>query len=294
MKKEFLKYLGLLGMGLFMVGCSQMSAPAPQQSKTLLPAITSEDTQRHYQGKFVWHDLLTDDVTAAKTFYAGLFGWSFQDYGDYVVILNQGRRIGGMITVVPKDSTKAEALWLASVSVADVDKAATYVQEHHGAVLKGPMDMTERGRGALVSDADGAHLVLLHSKSGDPVDAMPQNGDWLWNELWSNHLDQSYTFYQALIGYDKTTAESDYLILTHEGQWRAGIREVKDDDSKVRWVPVIRVADPEATAAKATQFGGRVLLEPQDSFKNGDVAVIIDPSGALVIIQRWSDEGAES
>ena len=31
------------------------------------------------QGRFVWHDLLTKDVSAARRFYGELFGWRFED-----------------------------------------------------------------------------------------------------------------------------------------------------------------------------------------------------------------------
>ena len=30
-------------------------------------------------GKAIWHDLVTEDPQAAKRFYEGLFGWSFQN-----------------------------------------------------------------------------------------------------------------------------------------------------------------------------------------------------------------------
>jgi hypothetical protein len=30
-------------------------------------------------GKVIWHDLITEDVDAAREFYGGLFGWTFED-----------------------------------------------------------------------------------------------------------------------------------------------------------------------------------------------------------------------
>lgn len=288
-----MRYLGALGIALLLLGCTEPSAPAPKQEKAALPAITKENTHKHYRGKFVWHDLLTADTASAQTFYAKLFGWTYEKRGEYVLVMNKGRLIGGMMKVTPKAGEKAEAVWLPSLSVADVDKAVSYTKRRKGKVLNGPMDMKERGRGALISDPHGAHIVLLRSKSGDPLDRTPQMGDWLWNELWSNHLSKSYGFYRTLGGYDKTKPTDDYVILKRKGKWRAGIRNVQEDGLKVHWVPVIRVADPKVITAKVPKLGGRVLMEPQASFMNGDVAVIVDPSGALVIVQRWEEGGAQ-
>jgi len=53
-------------------------------------------------GKFVWHDLMTDDQAAAKRFYAGLFGWTYEDttrFGDepYTLIISDGLYVGDMV-----------------------------------------------------------------------------------------------------------------------------------------------------------------------------------------------------
>jgi hypothetical protein len=50
-------------------------------------------------GRFVWHDLLTKDVSAAKRFYGELLGWRFEDTkrGDrpYVVARSGGTLVAG-------------------------------------------------------------------------------------------------------------------------------------------------------------------------------------------------------
>ena len=56
-------------------------------------------------GKFVWHDLMTTDVAAAKRFYGELFGWKLEkgDHGDYIHIKAGERHIGGMMALQTKD-----------------------------------------------------------------------------------------------------------------------------------------------------------------------------------------------
>ena len=60
-----------------------------------LPPVTQEPTQLVLPGKFVWADLVTDHVEDAKSFYGALFGWTFEDHDDDVVmVLRNGVRIG--------------------------------------------------------------------------------------------------------------------------------------------------------------------------------------------------------
>ena len=271
---------------MFLLGCTTPNTP--EKEKTTLPAITKEDTHKYYSGKFVWHDLLTDDVASAKKFYGTLFGWTFEDNENYTLIKHNEKPIGGMMKVTDSTKNNVEALWLPSMSVSNVDSAITYVKRNDGKVLKGPLDMKERGRGVLVSDAQGAHLVLLHTKSGDPIDATPQMGDWLWNELWTDESVKSYNFYRHLGQYDRSKEKDNYRILKTKGKWRAGIRHIKDEKISAHWIPVVRVTDPKAVTAKVASLGGKVLFEANDSLYDGNVAVIVDSSGALLIVQRWT------
>ena len=288
MKKQ-LKYLWPICISLVFVACTEVNSPTPKQEKPSLPAITKTDTHKYYPGKFVWHDLLTDDISSAKKFYAGIFDWTFEDKEGYTLVMNKGKRIAGMIHVKPKSDTEVEAVWLPTMSVTNVDKAAKYVRSKKGKVLKGPLDMKERGKGALVSDPYGAQIVLLTAKNGDPLDGKIETGDWLWNELWTKDARKSNKFYRHLGYYDKNKKQNDYYVLASKGKWRAGIRDLSKEKIKERWVPVIRVEDPEAVSSKVKKFGGKVLMPATPSFMHGDVAVLADNTGAMFIVQRWSE-----
>ena len=288
-----MKNLNLVALILFisglLTGCTSVKDPEPQKRHLSLPSITTTPTGEYHHGKFVWHDLVTDDVSKAKDFYAALFGWSFEKRGEYTLILNNGTPIGGMLEIKPDSQSKAEAVWLPSMSVADIDKSIAYVKSQKGEVLKGPVDMQARGRGVLVSDPHGAHLVLLHAKDGDPKDATPQIGDWLWNEIWTDVPKQSYSFYNKLGGYDASEMRNSYRILKNKDQWRAGIRDVSNEDVKERWVAVVRVADLKTITDKVEEKDGTVLVHPNKELMNGNVAIIKDNTGALLVVQRWSE-----
>lgn len=276
---------------ILLSGCAIQDLHNDAAETELLVPITAAPTHNYHQGKFVWHDLLTPDIAASRKFYSGLFNWTYEQQGRYSVILNNGLRIGGMLEVKPEPRNDAEALWLAYISVPDVDKASAYVEDQGGHILKGPLDMTNRGRGALVADPLGAQFLLLHALGGDPADNEPAVGSWLWDELWSNQALDSYIFYQGLGRYDSIFGQSDYRIMESQNKWRAGVRQVDEVDFKVRWVPSIRVADPALLLDKVESLGGKVWVRPGESSKDPDanIAVISDNAGAFLILHRWPD-----
>ena len=282
MKKEI--FILFVFICLLLTGCSKLN----------LTPVASPPTGVHHQGKFVWHDLLTTDVKAAKDFYGGLFGWSFKEQGRYTVVLNNDQAIAGIVNVRSKDGKEHAARWLASLSVPDVDQAAAFVKESGGIIHEGPVDMKNRGRGVLISDPQGAQVLLLHSLGGDPVDTEPPMGSWLWVELWSKKPEASVAFYEELGGYSTAQGDegdSNYWFLWHD-KWRAGIREIPFDNLEIRWTPTIRVTDTTLITERAKELGGRILVQPRETSIGGSVALIEDPVGGLLIVQRWSKQSS--
>ena len=277
----------MLSAGLVLHGCAGFPASGKNTTAQVLTPITKTPTRNYHPGKFVWHDLLTPDVAASKEFYGKLLGWTFSPKGDYTEIYNNGRKIGGIARVAPgKSEQLPPSSWLASMSVANVDAAIKAALARQGKVVNGPVDMPARGRGALISDPQGAHLVLLHAKNGDPEDREPAMGDWLWNEIWTSVPDETINFYKAVGGYSQIKKGKDYAILIQEGTWRAGVRFASSDVT-VRWVPAIRVTDPRSLLPKVEALGGTVWVKPGDIPENPDTALISDNTGALLILQRW-------
>lgn len=258
-----------------------------------LTPITTSPTGINLQGKFVWDDLLTNDVAQAKEFYGQLLGWTFEQRNEYTVVYNNSQAIGGMAQITETSENPGVARWLNLLSVADLDQAIALVEKNGGSIQNGPLNLVNRGRGALIRDPHGAQLLIIQATGGDPEDSTPPVGSWLWHELWSNNVEGSLTFYQQLIGYDFEGKKDDYLILLKDDQWRAGIRAIDDPKIEMRWVPVVRVADTEKITEHAKILGGTVRVEPRPTEDGGSVALLSDPSGALFIIQRWSPATSE-
>src|SRR5262245_21932992 len=87
--------LSRLALAILIATCAH-PAPLLAANAPLLPPLTTVSGSLRLPGKFVWADLVTDDVKAATKFYARLFGWTFNDYGAYVIARNDDRPLCGM------------------------------------------------------------------------------------------------------------------------------------------------------------------------------------------------------
>jgi predicted enzyme related to lactoylglutathione lyase len=262
----------LLGISV-LPGCSTTGG-------TRLPPVTATATGEALVGKFVWFDLLTEDVAAAKGFYAELFGWEIDDSAGpegYSVIRNDGSPIGG-IARISDELGESEAIWLASLSVDDVDQAAQITRDRGGEVLDAPVDVTGRGRMAVLRDPTGAELIALRSSTGDPPDVAAAPGAFLWVDLVTNDSQSARDYYAALVGYQsknvKTEHGENYHVFGRGDRVRAGVVEVDWEQVESNWLPYVSVADVEATVVKAESLGAKQIL------RDDRLAVLLDPTGA--------------
>ena len=100
-----------------------------------LPALTTVSGSPRLPGKFVWADLVTDDAPAASKFYAGLFGWTFRDFGGYLIAANDERPLCGMFQRPRPADSSAKPRWFGYLSVTSVERAKKAVAEAGGKVL---------------------------------------------------------------------------------------------------------------------------------------------------------------
>jgi len=246
-------------------------------------------------GKFVWHDLVTDDPAAARRFYGSLLGWEFEQTthprgGDYTLILANGHYLGGMIEV--DDPAGADySRWLPYLSVADVDAAVRLTESAGGSTVVAPVELENLGRAAAITDPQGAVLGLLRSRIGDPDDSLPPTaGRIVWNELLAADDTGAGRFYAALAGLEVSTIArrgGEYTLLRAQDRDRAGIMERPDPRVTPLWLAYFAVADVDAATRRAAELGGRVLLAPSPDLREGKMAVVTDPGGAILALQQW-------
>jgi len=112
-------------------------------------------------GTFCWNELMTSDCQGARKFYEDLFGWSISPMGSgtYLVARAGERPVGG-ITVLPAAAPGSQAVWTASVRVADAEATAKKALELGGTVIVPPRDIPGLGRFCVLRDPQGA---ILHA-----------------------------------------------------------------------------------------------------------------------------------
>jgi predicted enzyme related to lactoylglutathione lyase len=260
-----------------------------------LPPLTSVPNSPRLPGKFVWADLVTDDVPAAQKFYSQMFGWKFWDYGGYLIALNDQRPLAGMFQRPRPKDKPAEPRWFAYLSVASVAKATRAATNNGGRVLSAAQQMPKRGEQAVFADPEGALFGVIKSSAGDPQDFLADPGDWVWIQLLSRDAAKATEFYRAVGGYEavaNTTPGrlSDY-VLTSGGYARATVRTIPPSQAQVlpTWLPFVRVKNVGDSVAQAQKLGGKVLIAPKPENLAGKVAVIADPTGAAIGIMEWSE-----
>lgn len=272
-------------------GCSRASS---------LPPLVEEPGASQIPGKFVWHNLITSDGEAARAFYGALFGWEFEVHKDgrYSVITHEGRNLGGILDASKDGNAPKSGHWLSAMSVVSVEEALAAVKSAGGKQLEAPTDVPGVGRVVTIEDADGAVLHLLSSVTGDPPDVEPGVHTWLWHELIANRQDRALDFYARAFGYEietlETNPESDYRVLWSSGEARAGVLQNPFDTARSAWIPYVRVEDPAALAQRVPSLGGRVIIEPHPEVRGGTLALVLDPAGAPVALQKWSPDAEVS
>ncbi len=287
MKQRYNAYFYLLFLLFFVAACA-----TPQ---VVVPPVTSTPSSEYQVGKFVWYDLLTDDVAAAKKFYGGLFGWTFEAVDEnkrvaYTLIKNQGKPIGGIIYFMGDEETN-ESQWLSYLSVPNVDRATEFTLQAGGVIHREPYVLKNRGRISVVRDPQGAAMVYIRATGGDPGDGEPAVHEWLWTELFTDDLEEAADFYEKLLDFKvepfDTGVQVPYYVLRSGGKERAGMLKIPWDNVEPNWLPYIRVSDTPALVAKVEGLGGKVLFAPRKEARGGTVAIVADPSGAAVALQKW-------
>lgn len=247
-------------------------------------------------GKIVWNDLITDDLEAARAFYGALFGWKFEDadrrHGHrYLIASANNVYVGGILEVSERTDGKSQSRWLPYTSVEDVDAAVQRVQSSGGQVAVAPTNV-DLGRVAAVLDPEGAVIGLARSRVGDPADASTAAaiGRIVWTELLANDPQAAAKFYASVVGYEPRTVirrGGEYTWLTNNGAHRAGVFKNPSPSADPTWLTYFAVDDLVAATARVQALGGTVVLPPSATLREGTIAVVIDPTGAVLVLQKF-------
>ena len=244
-------------------------------------------------GRFVWHDLMTENLARSQEFYGLLLGWQFQTVREtdpkYVAIRHGGEYIGGMVAVKREDPSVPVSQWMSYIAVDDPDATVAKAKGAGARVLREPFDAAGIARAAVIADPQGAAVGVARFTKSRP-DAMPTAGGWLWMEYVATDPDAAMTFYGDVIGYQHQQVDNQGNAVYHVlslGKPRAGLFKSPFERVRANWLPYVLVDDPAALASRAQYLGGSIVVAPRPDLRKGTLAIIADPAGAVIALQKY-------
>ena len=243
-------------------------------------------------GRFVWYELTTTDMEAAKAFYTEVVGWGARDASmpgmPYTVFSAGEASVSGMMEL-PKDAGKMgeRPMWIGYVCVDDVDAAADRIKHLGGAVHVPPQDILNVSRFSVVSDPQMATLALFKwQRSGQvqPVSLRTQGGV-AWHELLAADWERTWAFYSELFGWQKAEADISamgaYQQFSADGQTIGGMMTKPPTVPFSCWLYYFNVGDIDAAVKRVRAGSGQVLGGPIEVSAGNWIAQCADPQGAI-------------
>jgi predicted enzyme related to lactoylglutathione lyase len=249
-------------------------------------------------------DTLTDDVDAAKRFYAGVFGWEFagpgpmpgDPPGEYFVARLRDHDVAGIGTA-PVDGSAPPPVWNTQIAVEDADDSAARATAAGGVALLGPIDAPPAGRLAVVADPQGAVFTIWQAGTRHGAGLVNESSAWAMSLLTTSDPEAAQTFYGEVFGWQADPFDAGpgvELWLWRLPGYVGGepsqpvprdvVAAMAASDASAGGVPPnwsvdFWVADADAAAEAAPQLGGSVVAPPFDAapFRR---TVLRDPQGA--------------
>jgi predicted enzyme related to lactoylglutathione lyase len=263
--------------------------------RDILQARTEDRTLVDFPGCFAWYELLTTDVSGARTFYGSVFGWEAQDASTpnlpYALFKVAKTPICGLMDL-PEEGRRAgvKPTWMAYVAVNDIDVTAERIKRRGGTVYVPPTN-TNIGQISVVADPQMATFALISAQkvgreqptqSGKP-------GHVGWHELLAEDWAKSFAFYSDCLGWERAKDEIGQDDVYHTfsacGLTVGGIFTRHPTDPPPFWLLYFNVEDIDAATERVKAAGGEVFLNPQELPGGISIARCADPQGTAFGLQ---------
>jgi predicted enzyme related to lactoylglutathione lyase len=270
-----------------------------------------------------WVDTSQPDPDAAVAFYSGLFGWDFEDAmppgspGKYFMARLRGADVAA-VGSQPEGGPPA-AVWNTYVWVDSADETAAKVLDAGGRVLMDPFDVMDAGRMAVFADPEGAAFNVWQAKDHRGARIVNEPGSLNFNGLNTRNTRGAKSFYRSVFGWETLDLDgAEMWRLPGYGEFlergdpglrkrmaESGAPEGFEDvvatlnpiaqdqrDVPAHWSVTFAVDDADATAERAVELGGQVVVPPFDA-PWVRMAVIVDPQGATFIASKFVPENRD-
>ncbi len=239
---------------------------------------------------FVWYELLTTDVGAALAFYRGVLGWTTEPFPgeggqDYMICLAHGRGVGGVMA--RPEGAPYPPFWLGYIGTQDIDGDVARFAEGGGTVHRGPWDIPNVGRLAVVGDPQGAALAFIQGPADRKSEAFDPGkpGHGAWHEYHAADLPSAVDFYSGQMGWTKGEAmdmgPSGIYQIFKSGETQIGGMVRGMPGVPPSWVYYFATESVGAAAGRVRDGGGTIVVEPCQIPGGGWILMAKDPQGAF-------------
>jgi len=247
---------------------------------------------------FIWYELMTSDPEAAEAFYRAVVGWNLADSGQpgmrYTILSAGDRGMGGLMALSDEACEAGVGPgWLGYVGVPDTDGAAKRIAEAGGAIRRGPDDIPNVGRFAMVADPGGATFMLLtplpHGDVPPPAD-LSTLGLVSWHELYFAIGQQAaFAFYGDQFGWETLDsmdmgADGQYRIFGAGGVPMGGMMDKPENVPASAWGFYINVGGIDAAIDRIHTHGGQVVMGPHEVPGGRWIVQATDPQGVALAL----------
>jgi uncharacterized protein len=272
-----------------------------------------------------WVDASEPDPEAAIGFYSGLFGWEFEDVmppgseGKYFIARLRGGDVAAVGSI--PEAVPPTAMWNTYIWVDSADDTASKVRDAGGGVAMEPFDVMDAVRMAVLSDPEGAAFCAWQAKQHKGARIVNEPGSRNLNGPNTRDVDGAKSFYGSVFGWQTGSigGGAEGWTLPGYGDWlerehHPGLRDqiagagapegfedvvgaiipIADDqpDTPAHWSVTFASDDADATARKAAELGGTVIVPPFDAPWSTPtytirITVIADPQGATFSASKF-------
>jgi uncharacterized protein len=282
------------------------------------------ERDRYIPGVPCWVDTNQPDPEAATRFYSGLFGWECEDVtppgaeSKYFVAQLGGAAVAGIVSL--PESAPSKAMWDMYVWVDSADETASKVRDAGGTVVKEPFDVGPPGRTAVFADPEGAVFCAWEPKEFRGAQVVNQPGSVNFNDLNTRDPEGAKSFYGSVFGWTTMGSGGGPQMWTLPGYGDhleqddpdlrkrlaelggpegfedvvASLNPIGEDqpDTSAHWGVTFAVDDADATAKKADELGGTVVVPPFDA-PWVRMTVLTDPQGATFVASKFVPENQD-
>lgn len=256
-----------------------------------------------YHGRFVWYELMTTDVAAAKAFYGKVMGWGAKDAFTYDrphTLFTVGGALAGGITALSEDArrTGGMPMWIGYVGVDDVDATVGRIKRLGGAVHIPPTNIADISRFSVIADPQTAFLaVMTWLKAGKQQGAAPGEQRRVgWHELLAADSETALSFYGDIFDWREAPADpgplSTYRLFSVRGQTIGGMFTKPPLARVPHWLYYFNIGDIDAASKRVKSGGGQVLGGPVEVPSGSWIVRCVDPQGAVFALEGGRRHGA--